>query len=131
MLNPLMSRERVVVADRPSLSKTAKARIWTAGNGLCALCGKPVPPDGPGVQFDHDTARELGGSDDESNLRAVHTRCHAAKTAGEDIPRIAKARRQEKLTKAKVQKRGGFSGWRRFDGTIVKRNTNRNKGDAQ
>lgn len=121
-LNPLRLREPVIVPDRPPLTKAQKTAIWNRENGLCWYCLKPVAPEGSGVIYDHKTPRELNGSDALEGIFPIHTEpCNRAKTYGEDIPRIAKAKRQERLTRAKVKKPGGFRGWRRFDGTVVRR----------
>lgn len=124
-INPLMTRERVVVPDRPALTKAQKVAIWNSQNGLCPRCLKPVPLEGQTVQYDHDVPRELSADDSLGNLFAMHTRCHADKTQTEDRPRITKAHRQEKLTRPKVQKRHGLNKHptlkRGFDGKVVAR----------
>jgi len=124
-INPLCTRERVVIPPRPAPTKTQKARAWTAANGICELCGKPVPPEGPDVEYDHREAREITGDDSDGNLRPTHKACHAQKTAGHDAPLIAKVRRQEKLTKARVKKAGGFRQhptlYRGLDGQVKER----------
>lgn len=120
-INPLCTRERVVIPDRPQPTKAQKVRVWNRENGICYLCGKPVAQEGPTVRYDHREMREVSGDDTDANLYATHERCHAVKTAEHDAPRIAKVRRQEKLTRPKVRKPGGFSTWRKFDGTIVRR----------
>lgn len=107
--NPLMSRERVIVPDRPAFTKAQKAAAWLRENGVCWWCGKPVAAAGEGVQYDHKLPRELSADDRPENIYPMHTRpCHERKTRDEDRPRITKAHHQEKLTRAKVQKPGGF-----------------------
>jgi 5-methylcytosine-specific restriction protein A len=118
-INPLMTRERVEIGARRVLTKTEKATVWSRENGLCVLCGKPVPPAGAGVEFDHRDGHAVSGNQDLANFYAVHTGCHAKKTATIDTPRAAKTKRQEKLTRAKVSKPGGFRGWRKMNGEIV------------
>lgn len=107
--NPLMSRERVVVPPRGTLSRPQKVAIWNAQNGLCPRCLKPVPLEGQGVEYDHDNPRELSADDSLGNLAAMHPRCHSEKTHTEDRPRIDKAHRQEKLTRAREPKRHSLS----------------------
>lgn len=121
MLNPLRSKPPVEIPDRPTLSKRERVAIWNAQNGLCPRCLKPVALSGLDVHYDHDDAREVSGDDSLGNLRAMHVRCHREKTSTEDVPRITKAHHQEKLTRPKERKRSGFNTWRRFDGTIVRR----------
>lgn len=107
-LNPLMTRERVEIGPRRVLTKAEKAQVWNRENGICNLCGKPVAPSGPDVEFDHRDGHAVSGNEDLSNFYAVHTRCHGVKTSTIDTPRAAKAKRQEKLTRPKVRKPGGF-----------------------
>lgn len=120
-LNPLRSREPVEISDRPKPTKAQKVAAYNAANGLCYLCGKPVAHDGIDVHWDHYLARGLTGDDSAANLRPVHVRCHNSKTHGADgdIARVAKAKRQEKLTRPRVRKAGGFRGWRNMRGEIV------------
>lgn len=106
--NPLMSRERVIVPPRGTLTKTQKVAIWNAQNGLCPRCLKPVPLEGVGVEYDHDNPRELSADDSLGNLAAMHPACHSEKTTSEDVPRIAKAHRQERLTRAREPSRRPF-----------------------
>lgn len=106
--NPLMSRERVVVPKRGDLTKTQKAAIWRAQNGICPRCLKPVALEGLGVQYDHDNPREISADDSLGNMAAMHTACHAEKTSARDRPMIDKAHRQVDLTRAKQDKPGGF-----------------------
>lgn len=107
--NPIMSRERVIVPPRPSLSRADKVKIWNAQNGICPRCLKPVALEGLGVEYDHDVPRELSADDSLGNLYAMHkSPCHERKTLDEDRPRITKAHRQEALTRPKVQRPGGF-----------------------
>lgn len=107
--NPLMSRERVVVGERPDLSKKQRVAIWNRVNGICWWCGKPVAALGLGVEYDHKSPRELSADDDPSNLYPMHKLgCHDRKTQDEDRPRITKAHHQERLTRPREQKRNGF-----------------------
>lgn len=120
--NPLRSREPVIVPDRPPPTKAQKVAAWNRENGICWWCGKPVALDGLGVAYDHRIARGLSADDTTDNLAPMHAEpCHAEKTYGKtgDIARVAEAKRQEKLTRPKEKKPGGFRGWRKFDGTPV------------
>jgi hypothetical protein len=105
-INPLCTRDRVVIPDRPQPTKAQKTRVWNRENGLCYLCLKPVPPEGEGVRYDHREMREITGDDTDANLFPTHTACHTRKTSEHDAPRIAKVRRQEAMTKAKVKRKG-------------------------
>lgn len=125
-INPLRSREPVIIPDRPKPTKAQKTAAWNAANGVCWWCGKPVAPDGLDVEYDHEIPRGLTGDDRE--LFPLHVKCHAAKTHGKtgDIAKVAQAKRQSKLTAPKVRKPGGFTRWRKFNGEIVSRPTSRN-----
>lgn len=104
-LNPLMTRERVVIPPRKAPTKAERVAAWNREGGLCYLCGKPVAIDGLGVEWDHKDGRAVSGDDSAENLAPVHPQpCHKVKSATVDTPRAAKAKRQEKLTKAKVKK---------------------------
>lgn len=118
MHNPLMSRPRVIVPDRAAPTKAQKVAAWKRENGLCYLCGKPVALEGSGVEYDHRDGRAVSANDSTANLYPVHPVCHAPKTAKLDIPRAAKTKRQEQLTRAKVRKPGGFRKDPNFKRTI-------------
>lgn len=105
MLNPLRSRPRVEIPDRPKLTKAQKVASWNRENGICWWCGKPVAFEGLTVEYDHKLPRELSADDSADNLYPMHApRCHGRKTQDEDRPRITAAHRQEKLTRPKVKK---------------------------
>lgn len=124
-INPLNTRERVVIPPRKAPTRKEKIAAWNAANGICHLCGKPVALEGAGIEYDHEEMREIRGDDSIANLRPMHQRCHAEKTAKHDAPLIAKVRRQEAMTRPKVRKAGGFRSWRKFNGTIVYRERDR------
>lgn len=123
--NPLCSRERVIVPDRPQPSKAQRVRVWNRENGICYLCGKPVAPEGPAVRYDHRIMRGVSADDSDANLYPTHERCHQAKTSDHDAPLMAKVRGQESLTRAKVQKPGGLKRhptlYRGLDGQVRER----------
>jgi 5-methylcytosine-specific restriction protein A len=56
-----------------------RAYILTRDNGLCRVCGRPAS------EVDHVVAKARGGSDDEANLQAICSACHAKKTALEGV----------------------------------------------
>lgn len=55
-------------------------------DGLCGLCDWMLPAGWDDVQVDHIVPRARGGSDDVSNLQAVHARCNARKGARDSLP---------------------------------------------
>lgn len=100
--NPLMSRPRVVIPDRPTATKAQKTAAWSRENGICWWCGKPVAAAGPGVEYDHRLKRGVSADDSTANLYPLHTKCHREKTDGPDAKLQSKVRGQERLTEAKV-----------------------------
>lgn len=88
---------------RPHISKALRARIFAREDGRCYLCGSKINADEP-WQADHELARELGGSDEEANLRPAHATCHRIKSRG-DIKLIAKSNRIRRELGPKEQRR--------------------------
>lgn len=79
---------------RPSISAKRRAAI-KGEHKICHFCLQPIR-DGEEYDIDHVIARELGGSDDASNLRPIHRGdCHKKKTAL-DKKLIAKSNRIRK-----------------------------------
>lgn len=74
-------------------STAVRRRVWSRFDGLCQMCRQPT--DERGFDLDHHIPLALGGEDEEANLRPLCRPCHRVKTGGEDVPRIAKAKRQE------------------------------------
>lgn len=56
----------------------AVRRKVLASSRVCYLCGLPGADE-----VDHVEARAFGGSDEPSNLRPVHKRCHLVKSSAE------------------------------------------------
>jgi 5-methylcytosine-specific restriction protein A len=80
---------------RKRWSSTARLRIFLANDGRCHVCGQKISV-GEGWDLDHRIALALGGDDEEHNLAPAHRKgCHAGKTAKEDVPAIAKAKRRQ------------------------------------
>jgi 5-methylcytosine-specific restriction endonuclease McrA len=74
-----------------------RAKVMKRDGGRCRLCGAPAS------SVDHIVARYRGGTDDESNLRAICTRCHNTKTAAD-----ARAARQTAPRKRGVPSHPGL-----------------------
>lgn len=110
---------------RRRLTPSQRAAIIARQDGLCALSGEPL--EGRKVEFDHELPLCLGGADTLDNLRAVTAEAHLRKTVG-DVAMKAKADRQRKhhetgrgrARKGRPMQGRGFTGWRRFNGEVVK-----------
>jgi 5-methylcytosine-specific restriction endonuclease McrA len=76
---------------RPHISKKTRALIFEREKGLCWICQQKIMA-GEEWHADHQLARELGGSDDASNLFPAHVQCHRLKSK-EDVKLIAKGNR--------------------------------------
>ncbi|MPZ13771.1 MAG: hypothetical protein GEU73_05005 [Chloroflexi bacterium] len=61
----------------PDWHKT-QPRILARDQGICYVCGKPGA-----TQVDHKVPGSQDGSEDDSNLGAIHVSCHRSKTARE------------------------------------------------
>jgi 5-methylcytosine-specific restriction endonuclease McrA len=64
--------------------------LWTTQQGLCAICGKPMPKARFDVAhatlwkkqrptFDHIRPRKKGGGDEPENLQLAHAQCNWTK----------------------------------------------------
>jgi hypothetical protein len=77
-----------------------------------------------GFHADHRIPRALGGSDFPPNLQPLCHSCHQDKTAKEDVPRIAKSKRQTRRVHGITRSEG--TGWnkkwkRKISGEVVER----------
>jgi 5-methylcytosine-specific restriction protein A len=108
---------------RKAWSTSTRRRIWEAFGRTCQMCRQPT--DERGFDLDHHIPLEIGGDDEEANLRPLCRPCHRLKTAG-DVTMIAKAKRREAIHTGAKQ-RTGFQTNRsgpfkkRMDGSVVRR----------
>lgn len=113
-----MKRRRLSIAARTAI---LERQVYTCGCG----CGGDLR--GQAVEWDHAIPLALTGADSIDNLQALLVACHRKKTKA-DVRRIAKARRQARYheTGRSRARRGpplqgrGFTGWRKFNGEIVR-----------
>lgn len=104
----------VGTTKRKPLTPTQRLKLFEAHKGICALCSRQIA-NGEKWIDEHLRALGLGGTNDLENRAPVHVACAEAKTRGEDIPRIAKAKRQKmaalgiKSSKAPPIKSAGFA----------------------
>jgi hypothetical protein len=87
--------------------KTKRERLKQSG-GFCEAegplygleLGQRCNADlGRGVEFDHYIALGIGGTNDLANARAICVRCHKHKSGTNDLPKIAKTKRQSDKSK--------------------------------
>jgi 5-methylcytosine-specific restriction endonuclease McrA len=110
-----------------SVEFPAKVRqaAFARANGHCEGC--PAFLYTGRYHYDHIIPAALGGEPTLANCQVLCTACHGEKTAGEDVPRIAKAVRQHRRhIGAKVSARpmpgSRASKWRkRMNGTTERR----------
>ena len=88
-------REPVVVPPRRPLSPAAKRRVLDRYDGHCAADGCM---ETEGLEFDHIDARAISARDDEANYWPLCGSHHSEKTNRRDKPRIAKTKRQAKMS---------------------------------
>ena len=82
------------MTNRRRLTTRERLAVFFDAHGICHICGCHIDA-GQKWEVSHPTPLELGGVDDMTNRRPAHLKCHRRLTAVEDIPRIAKAHRQE------------------------------------
>ena len=94
-----------------------RRRNYDKHGGQCYLCGTALVAR----QWHTDHIQSLinHGQNRESNLAPICEPCHAIKT-GRDVAEKSRVnRKRNKHLGIKAKKRGGFRGWRKFDGTPV------------
>lgn len=114
--------------SRREFPAKVKAAAFERANGCCenSKCGVRLSVGK--FHYDHVIPDALGGEPTLENCAVLCHPCHLVKTAGEDVPRIAKTKRiRNNHIGAKVPSRNPLpgsraSGWkRRMDGTVVRR----------
>jgi 5-methylcytosine-specific restriction protein A len=92
---------------------------WDAADGRCRECGPDSMKLAPGNYFfDHIIPDALGGEPVQGNCQLLCRNHHEGKTRKADVPRIAKAKRQQRRHLG-IKKPTTFRGWRRFGGAVV------------
>lgn len=86
---------QLIPPPRKKFSPKTRKAVWEAYDGLCARCEEPL---GRVFDIDHILERDLGGSDELSNLVPLHPdTCHRPKTSAR-APVLAKVHRLAKAT---------------------------------
>ena len=106
---------------RREFSGKVKDAAWERCGGpdapRCEMPGCGLPIVGTPV-YDHILPDHLGGEPTLENCQTICRKCNSAKTSA-DQRQIGKMKRQRRANAGIRPKRGGFRGWRRFDGTAV------------
>jgi 5-methylcytosine-specific restriction protein A len=85
--------EDVPTTKRKPLTPTQRLKLFEFHRGQCVLCGGKI--HGKFID-EHLRALGLGGGNELGNRGIAHPKCAEAKTRGEDMPRINKAKAQKK-----------------------------------
>jgi 5-methylcytosine-specific restriction endonuclease McrA len=97
---------------RREFKKDVRLAAWKRSDGHCEGCGAFLYVGK--YEFDHRIPCALGGEPTLENCVVLCTNCHGAKTAKEDVPRIAKAvRGHAKHIGAKPPSRNPIPGGKR------------------
>ena len=78
---------------RREFSKATKAKAFGRAQGRCEKCCARLFSGN--IQYDHVTSCALGGDNSLENCEVLCRACHNSKTGGHDVPKIAKAKRQQ------------------------------------
>jgi 5-methylcytosine-specific restriction enzyme A len=109
--------EWVGKTDDSAIPPRVRLRVFEKYNGVCYLSGVKIRP-GDKWEIEHVQALCNGGEHREENMAPALVGAHKAKTAAD---------RREKAKNDRVRKRHlgikkprSITGWRKFDGTIVR-----------
>ena len=109
---------RRAMRQRNEFPAKIKAAAAIRAAGHCEECTRRLATGD--YHYDHIIPDALGGEATLDNCQVLCRSCHGGKTSKEDRPRIAKAERNFRKAHG-IKKPSQFRGWRRFDGTVVKR----------
>ena len=105
---------------RRKMTKAKRVAVFLSANGICHICKTQIR-DGEKWEVSHPDPLNLGGADDETNMRPAHKRCHVTQTKT-DKADIAKRNKSIDRNHAKPERRQSrFK--RRMDGSVVVRST--------
>lgn len=111
---------------RLEFTKATKRAIHVRSAGRCECWRCPgLVPCGQRLGFprfyEHIIQCEVGGDNSIENGAVLNLTCWRAKTAKQDLPIIAKVKRVRDRHRGIVTRRRRIMGWKRFDGTPVRR----------
>lgn len=102
-----MTFSPIKLEPRKGFNPKQRAVIFSENGGVCHLCGGPIQA-GQAWDVDHVKALGMGGTNDASNLRPAHAKCHrgtGSKTS-DDVKAISRADRLAKKHFGVTQKKG-------------------------
>lgn len=105
---------------RRSLTTADRVRIFGAHDGICEFCDGKITV-GQAWEISHTIPLEMGGADDDTNMRPAHKKCHREHTAKVDQPAIAKTKRQHAKHIGAMRKRSWSKLRRKMNGEVVPR----------
>lgn len=114
------------MAKRKAIPVAVKRAVLKRSGGICEADGC----NNAGKDYEHRIPVALDGENTEENLWLACRECHSEKTRKQDIPRIAKAKRQAGLTGQQARRKAGktkkiasrgFTQWKNFKGEIVRK----------
>lgn len=79
------------MSRRREFTRKIKVAAFERAQGRCEDCAAKLMPGR--IEYDHRIPDALGGDPTLENCVVLCSTCHGAKTAGEDVPRIAKMKR--------------------------------------
>jgi 5-methylcytosine-specific restriction endonuclease McrA len=77
---------------RNEFKAKVKVAAYERSGGVCEECGARLQPGR--IHYDHAIPDALGGEPTLANCAVLCTACHGVKTARQDVPQIAKMKRQ-------------------------------------
>lgn len=92
-----MTFSPIPIERRKSFTDKQRAAVFLEHGGVCHICQGKIQV-GQAFDIDHVIPLAMGGTNDASNLRPVHTKCHrgeGSKTS-DDVKAIARADRLAK-----------------------------------
>ncbi|GGE36102.1 hypothetical protein GCM10007276_11970 [Agaricicola taiwanensis] len=104
--------------SRREFSNPTKRDAAARANGHCEECGMRLRFGE--FHYDHILPCALGGEATLENCQVLCHPCHKHKTSKQDVPQIAKMKRQRDAARGIRRNKQKIKGWQKFDGTPVR-----------
>lgn len=102
---------------RQEFSAKTKVEAFALARGRCQNCTARLSVGN--TEYDHVIPCAMGGGNGIDNVCVYCRSCHRQKTSGDDLPRIAKAKRNYRHN-AGVKRPRTILSWRKFSGEPVR-----------